>query len=773
MTVSTELSHEEYVGNGVTTDFDFRFRIFESRHLIVVVADNDGNETTLKNGTDYFIVGVGSYFGGKVVLSKPLAKDWKILLERDLPVIQETDLRNQGKFFAEVHEDAFDYLTMLIQKALGTFSLSLRKPTYLSNYYDAKGNRITNLASPKIGGDATNKDYVDNSIKDIDSKTLRVKDKAIPALPNTDDRAGKVLTFDKDGYPIAVAPASGSAIDVLNQLAKEDGLSFIGSTNYDGIRQYKGSNNKINVFGIENIFDGGDGVYLLDESDNTSKDDGGTVIIDALNRRWKRQYIGNVKAEWFGALADGLTDSTVAINNAINNQNKSPVKLNRGTYCISDTIRISDGKSLSGASSVIEAWSEISTGTVIKWIGRAEPKKTMVLLGNNEVGEEPLIGAPAVCMKNIFLNGMSKIGFLIYGTYLSRDSIVDSVGGEGSTEYNFYFAKSWYATYTRITSKSCKNNGIALGMPLVYSDNSRVKWGSESPLEMNRCKIDNIRSHSAGQIYSVDNPNTYNPKNEAMRMTGYGIGAGVGNSFTLTNFLSEKSGGVNLYYYTETQPVKVVSGGYLEDSCINSGLDPATTLPNIIIDISIGKNTQGGNVISDVFCNYSSGGIYTVSRGNGTKLITLRNLHQPRFLKDIDGVVDLDNPDHPLNFIKLRNVYYQLGDFNLIGRSVAWIQSNINIKNSWSYLIPCSDTTDQFNVLFRNNAQTWNKSGSITFVRPDGTSFSNNYPESAPEGEWIFLRRINNVEKIMKGGVIGSSDQMIDIKIIRLPSSLT
>ncbi|ENT8825531.1 hypothetical protein ACFGB1_000278 [Proteus mirabilis] len=227
MTVSTELSHEEYVGNGVTTDFDFRFRIFESRHLIVVVADSDGNETTLKNGTDYTIVGAGSYHGGKVVLNKPLAKGWKILLERDLPVVQETDLRNQGKFFAEVHEDAFDYLTMLIQKALGTFSLSLRKPTYLSNYYDAKGNRIANLAPPKLGTDAVNKDYVDNSIKDIDSKTLRVKDKAIPALPNTDERAGKVLTFDENGYPIAIAPASGSAVDVLNELGKPNGAELI------------------------------------------------------------------------------------------------------------------------------------------------------------------------------------------------------------------------------------------------------------------------------------------------------------------------------------------------------------------------------------------------------------------------------------------------------------------------------------------------------------------------------------------------------------------
>ncbi|EPL6587207.1 glycosyl hydrolase family 28-related protein [Proteus mirabilis] len=228
MTVSTELSHEEYVGNGVTTDFDFRFRIFESKHLIVVVADSDGNEKTLKNGTDYTIVGAGSYHGGKVVLNKPLAQGWKILLERDLPVVQETDLRNQGKFFAEVHEDAFDYLTMLIQKALGTFSLSLRKPTYLSNYYDAKGNRIANLSPPKLGTDAVNKDYIDNSIKDIDGKTLRVKDKPINALPNTEQRANKILAFDENGQPITVLPESGSASDVLLELNKKDGSGKIG-----------------------------------------------------------------------------------------------------------------------------------------------------------------------------------------------------------------------------------------------------------------------------------------------------------------------------------------------------------------------------------------------------------------------------------------------------------------------------------------------------------------------------------------------------------------
>ncbi|NBM95113.1 glycosyl hydrolase family 28-related protein [Proteus sp. G2662] len=274
MTVSTELSHEEYVGNGVTTDFDFRFRIFESRHLIVVVADNDGNETTLKNGTDYTIVGAGSYHGGKVVLNKPLARGWTILLERDLPVVQETDLRNQGKFFAEVHEDAFDYLTMLIQKALGTFSLSLRKPTYLSNYYDAKGNRIANLASPKVGTDAANKDYVDNSIKYIDSNTLRVKDNPINALPNTEQRANKILAFDYNGQPITVLPESGSASDVLIEFGKPTGASMIG----------------------------------VQPSGNL------------------QQIINFITFEQFGAIGDGVHDDTQSINDAISYLNPYPNK---------------------------------------------------------------------------------------------------------------------------------------------------------------------------------------------------------------------------------------------------------------------------------------------------------------------------------------------------------------------------------------------------------------------------------------------------------------
>ena len=156
MTVSTEVNHNEYTGNGVTTSFPYTFRIFHASDLVVTTSDTNGVLRTLTLNTDYTVTGVGSYSGGAVVLPLPLANAWAISIERSLPVVQETDLRNQGKFFAETHEGAFDYLTMLIQQCFGWLRLALLKPNFLAKYYDAKQNRIANLADPIGAKDAVN-----------------------------------------------------------------------------------------------------------------------------------------------------------------------------------------------------------------------------------------------------------------------------------------------------------------------------------------------------------------------------------------------------------------------------------------------------------------------------------------------------------------------------------------------------------------------------------------------------------------------------------------
>lgn len=171
MTVSTEVDHNDYVGNGVTTQFPYTFRVFKKSDLVVTVLDLSQNMTTLILDTDYTVSGAGGYTGGNVTLSSPLTSGWKISITRVLPVTQETDLRNQGKFFAEVHENAFDKLTMLIQRALSLFGLSLKKPSTLSNYYDAQQNKIANLADATADQDAVNnrtmRAYVERAIAGV------------------------------------------------------------------------------------------------------------------------------------------------------------------------------------------------------------------------------------------------------------------------------------------------------------------------------------------------------------------------------------------------------------------------------------------------------------------------------------------------------------------------------------------------------------------------------------------------------------------------------
>ncbi|MEF2281996.1 phage tail fiber protein [Klebsiella variicola] len=378
MTVSTQVSRNEYTGNGATTQYDFSFRILDKSHLLVQTLDTSESIVTLTLGTDYTVTGVNRYNGGKVVLTSALPAGYKISIERSTPVTQEASIRNQGGFFPEIHEDAFDKLTMLVQQAYGWWSgLSLSKPSWLANYYDALNNRIRNLRDPSQAQDAATKNYVDGQINNtnlawqagdeilnqkIDNnflRTIRIPESSVKILPTITGRKNKIMAFDDIGDPIAVLPESGSAADVLIELAASDGIKLIGQCpDLTALRTIEPtiSNQRICVASYSPGWAGligapvGGGEFYYDPNDTTSSDDDIFIFVTAGGKRWKRACSGKkICLEWKGVRpGDDAAPALNAIGAYLNSRAVAKgtvsglprVHVGAGVYPLSDTVKL-------------------------------------------------------------------------------------------------------------------------------------------------------------------------------------------------------------------------------------------------------------------------------------------------------------------------------------------------------------------------------------------------------------------------------------------------
>lgn len=130
MTISSENRKSgPFLGTGAVSEYPFDFSVFSAADLLLVMADENGAESTLSLGSDY-IVGLNADQdadpGGTVTLTTPLPADYLLVITSDIEALQPTDLTNQGGFYPDVVNASLDRLTILIQQLKEQSSRSLK-----------------------------------------------------------------------------------------------------------------------------------------------------------------------------------------------------------------------------------------------------------------------------------------------------------------------------------------------------------------------------------------------------------------------------------------------------------------------------------------------------------------------------------------------------------------------------------------------------------------------------------------------------------------------
>lgn len=211
---------------------------------------------------------------------------------------------------------------------------------------------------------------------------------------------------------------------------------------YAALRAYSGR-----ATGVRITSAGIAGFFQRSETDTTSADNGGTVIVDASDRRWKRLYTGFVDVHWFGAIGDGVADDHAAVQaaiTAVKNALGGGVWFPTGTYKLSATLVIPEDWPIALIGEGVDA-------TILKYTGASNA------LSMRRTGSGSVVKCGIEQMR-ITGNADAVIGLDLYFAYACfvKNVLFDGFRTGISVE------QSWSLHFDMVHAVSCTEDGVYL-----------------------------------------------------------------------------------------------------------------------------------------------------------------------------------------------------------------------------------------------------------------------------------------------------------------------
>ena len=278
---------------------------------------------------------------------------------------------------------------------------------------------------------------------------------------------------------------------------------------YAYIRTYTGDAKSISVRGGYSTADGGQGTFLLDITDSTSPDNGGTVLVDAKQRRWKRPVSTSVDFDWWVPNKTGTVDVLVQLQAAatVAAYYNVPLNMSAGIYGVTDEFVPPDGLILKGAGNTTPANPSVST--IIRWIGSVGSRKAVVRCSRAVVGATPSSDVVGVNIRGVVVDANNRTGCAVYFRRFLSGSSANDVTALNARVVGICIYQTWFTSFGSLVSSDNYGRGVCIGYPV---------FGEVDNLAVNAVYFERIRTWGNGRTRDF-NPGV----SSATRYSGAGI----------------------------------------------------------------------------------------------------------------------------------------------------------------------------------------------------------------------------------------------------------